>query len=387
MSSRGKIYVDYLSWLSPISAKRILLLFIISLLVLEVLLRLVNPQYSRTAVSSLHGIRTLVQQSIEYPGSKIVAVGDSTLMGGGVYDHDKTVMGLLSKSLNSEPHLFNLAIPAGDTTTSTVILDKIKKLGIKNIDQVIIEILPSKFFVQEPGAYTSKNAANETLIDLQKYIPELNFTAFGLDVPNLSLNEKVEVLAQWMLGNISMLYRHRDFFRTEYIGNYPVFWLANVLIPRFIIERLFPGKSEGTNRLGARLDDYPYKPKISGDYDNSKPIFTPHFQGDYLEKSLRIAKEISSNPPIILAFPIHYEFGRVGQEKRKYTLKALDQLHEYLNNLATSTGSKLMFVASENFQAPELWTRTSAHFNSEGSALIWKSLKPSFCQLYPSTCK
>jgi len=387
MSSRRNIYVDYLGWLNPASAKRILILFLIGLLVAELCLRILNPQYSRTAVSSLHGTRAIFQQAIEYREAKIIAVGDSTLVGGGVYDHNKTVMGLLANALETKPRLFNLAVPGGDATTSTLLLDSVKKAGVKNVERVIIEVIPSKFRVYEAGAVTSKDTAKATAESLQRYIPFINPQAFGLDVPKLPYTDQFEVAAEWMLGNLSMLYRHRDFLRTEYVGNYPALWFVGTLIPRPMLARLFPSKAEGTNRLAARTDDFPFKPEFVSEPNSRLPRFTPHTQGDYLEQAVAIAKNISSKPPIILSFPTHYEYDQINTEQRHYYLRSLQEYKHYLETVAAQSGSELVVIPSEKFQAPELWTRTPAHFNARGSMVIWKMMQPQLCSLYPSTCK
>jgi hypothetical protein len=386
MSSRKHLYVDYLSWLAPGAIKRILLIFIIGLIILELFWRGFSPHYTRTAVSSLHGIRTILQELSESKKEKVIGVGDSTLLGGGVFSHNDTFMGHFSTILNqkeSKFELFNLSAPGGDTVTSALILDAIKTENIRNIDRVIIEVLPSKFFSYD-GKPTSKYQSLNTVIELQNFVPFIRPSYFDLDVPLLSYPQRVEAYAQWWSGDLSMLYRHRDFLRTEVLGNYPIYWLIGKLLPRSLISRVFPEKSKGLNRLAARADDFPFnseKIKRSSNIDSVNFLeFTPHYQGDYLEQALAIAKSISAKPPIILSFPIHYEFNSPSQVARNNTLKVLNEFNQYLSAVAEDTGSMLMFVDSESFQSPSLWTRTEAHFNAVGHLKIWESLKEKLCQ-------
>ena len=392
MSSRKELYVDYLSWVSSKAAKRILILFFLCLILLEILWRGLSPQYPRTAISSLHGIRTILQEVIASPSSKIVAFGDSTLLGGGVYDHNKTVMGLFSQALISKKRLFNLAIPSGDIVTSTLLLDSLKTAKVKNIDRVILEVLPWKFMGSDREKINPKETSLSTVSELQRYVPFIQPQLFDLQLPKIPYNQHVENYSQWWLGNISMLYRHRDFLRTEVLGNYPIFWALGNLTPLQLRARLFPAKAQGLNRLAARADDSPFKAETSklNSFLPSAEIknkFTPHAQGDYLEKAIKIAKKISVNPPIIISFPIHYEYSKITEVQRQKYFSSLRELREYLENIASQTGSELMFIDSADFQAPQLWTRSLAHFNIDGHEKIWKILQPNLCKFYNTICK
>lgn len=386
-SSRRGIYVSYFRWLPRVSVKRILLFFFVGLALLEVGFRIAAPQYSRIAVSALHGSRAILQQAIASDERKIIGVGDSTLLGGGVYDHQDIVMGKLSQALDDPWRSFNLALPGGDTVSSTVMLDAMEKANVAKIDRVIIEVLPSKFLVSETGQKTSAYAASGTIYELQRFVPFIDPQKFGLDIAALPRTEAVEAKAQWRLGNLSMMYRHRDFLRIEYIGNYPAFWTVSALIPRSILMRLFPERGKGTNRLAARMDDFPYERAYAEDTNGNPPVFTPHVQGDYLEQAIAIAKRISAKPPIIFSFPIHYEYDRITQQEREGYLQALQELKAYLETVASHTGSELMFVPSREFQNPDLWTRTRAHFNAKGHQKIWQMFQSEFCRLYPVTCR
>src|SRR5438067_8941066 len=141
MESRKRLYTNYFDWLTPDSARRILLALGVAMIVGEMSLRLFQWQPPRTAVCSLHGIRTIYQQALDYKGQKVICVGDSTLMGGGVYEHDLIVMGQISKVLKSGPRIFNLAVPSGDITSSAVMLDSLRRAKIKDVERVIIEIM------------------------------------------------------------------------------------------------------------------------------------------------------------------------------------------------------------------------------------------------------
>ena len=392
MSSRREIYIDYLSWVSTKAAKRILILFVLCLILLEIFWRGLSPQYPRTAISSLHGIRAILQEAIASPHAKILAFGDSTLLGGGVYDSHKTVMGLFSQFLVPETRLFNLAIPGGDTVTSTLLLDSIKTAKVKNIDRVIVEVLPWKFMVSQPEQFSPKEASLTTAIELQRYVPFIQPQVFGLQLPKISYSQRIENYSQWWLGNISMLYRHRDFLRTEFLGNYPIFWLLGSLTPKELRARLFPAKAQGLNRLAARADDLPFDGETSELNASLNPAivnnkFTAHTQGDYLEKAIEIAKQINPYPPIIVSFPIHYEYSKLKEVERQRYLSSLKELREYLERVAAKTESELMFIDSKDFQDPQLWTRSLAHFNSQGHEKIWRILQPALCNSANIICE
>jgi hypothetical protein len=388
MSSRRDKYVNYLNAFSPAAAKHTIIFFITGLIFLEIFWRGFSPAYVRTALSSLHGIRTIHQQLGDSRKNKIIGVGDSTLLGGGVNSNANTFMGYLSYELNSKKpnfDVFNLAVPGGDTATSLLLLDSIRMSEIKAIDRVIIEVIPFKFFSYDSNPIL-KSSSLATITELQNFVPFIRPELFGLDVPTVSYIKKIEAYAQWWLGNISSLYRNRDFFRTEIVGNYPIYWLINNVLPRSLINKVFPAKSQGLNRLAAHADDFPFSHENIKKSPHTKPDnfakFTPHDQGDYLEKAIAIAKNISAKPPIIIAFPIHYEYDSPDEAHKSSILSALAEFENYVNNISQKTGSELIFIDSKAFQSPDLWTRSIAHFNASAHRKIWKAAKKQLCQSY-----
>ncbi len=377
LAGRGGTYRDYLRGLGPASARRVLLGLVLCLLAAEVGLRLAPPRYGRTAISSLHGVRAIMQQALEDGGRKIIAVGDSTLAGGGVARDDRTVAGRWQDSLPAGTRLYNLAAPGGDTTTSLLLLDALRQEKIAGVERVVIEVLPGKFFTDEKTDTTPNDAAVASIEELRRYIPDARPDAWGLPGKSPAPGERAERRAQWDLGRASALYRHRDFFRTDLTGNYPIYWLIGRTLPRSLMARLFPAKAQGTNRLAARSDDFPYDPAaVPASGGGGRVRFTPHAQGDYLEKCLEVAREISPRPPVILAFPIHYEYSHPDDAERASLLAAFGACDDYLTQLARRTGSELITVRSEPLQDPRWWTRSSAHFNAEGSARVWQAIEP-----------
>ena len=208
VSSRRKTYRDYLGFLSPQRAKRVLWMLGFGLLALEGAARLYDPHYERTAGNSLHGVRAIYQQALDDPAPKILAFGDSTLVGGGVYAHEQTVIGQMERELRG-PRLYNLAMPGGDTTSTTLLLGAIEKRPIPDVDRVIIEVLPSKFMVSSPGQATGKLGAQAAWEELERFIPSVDAAAYDLPLPARTLSQRVETAAQWQLGRTSHFYRHR----------------------------------------------------------------------------------------------------------------------------------------------------------------------------------
>lgn len=376
-SGHEGIYRDYLSGIGAASARRILVLLLVSLLLAESVLRLAQPRYRRTAISSLHGIRAIMQQVLDDRGRKIIAVGDSTLAGGGVAQDDQIIAGRWQNTLPAGVHFYNLAAPGGDATTSLLMLDVLQRAHVIGAERVVIEVLPSKFFTDEKTEATPRNSAAATIEELQRYVPDIRPETWGLPGKHLSNGERLEGWTQWKLGQLSLLYRHRDFFRTGLTGNYPIYWLIGRTLPRSLMARAFPAKAQGTNRLAARADDFPYDsaavPSSPGGY---RTRFAPHLQGDYLEKCVALAQSISRRPPIILVFPIHYEYGHPEEAERASILTALSDFKSYLEQMAQRTRSDLILVPSESFQQARWWTRSVAHFNAEGSERIWRVIEP-----------
>lgn len=383
MSSRDSKYREYFSFVPPSSAKRILAFVGILALAGELTVRLFPPTYNRTAVSSLHGIRTLFQMAVEDPAPKILAFGDSTLVGGGVNDYSHTVMGRFAHFNKSGNKVFDLAVPGGDVMTSLELLDALKQKHVRNVDRVILEVLPAKFVVNSPTGATSKDASQESSNDLAHFLPFIRPTEFGLAKPHLTFTEWVEAYNEYNLGNFSMLYRHRDYLRTHTVGNYPIFYAISHFTPASIRSRLFPAKAQGTNRLSAQSDDYPYDKSIGKPTTSPLYYFTPHVQGDYLEKAIDAAYAISAKPPVIVSMPFHYEYDKINAAQRASFLRAFNDLHLYLKDLAARKNCVLAYVPSERLQAPNLWTRTRAHFNSAGSERVWRAIRPELCTIYP----
>ena len=177
-------------------------------------------------------------------------------------------------------------------------------------------------------------------------------------------------------ARFSRLYQHRDFFRTNLTGNYPIYWFIGKVLPRSLMARLLPSKAQGTNRLAARSDDFSYDPASVPASTGHRVRFTEHTQGDYLEKCLVLARSLSARPPVILAFPTHYEYNHPDEAERRDDLTALADFKDYLDSVAQRTESMLIFVPSEPFQNPGWWTRSFDHFNVEGSARVWEAIEP-----------
>ena len=380
VSSRRKIYRDYLGFLTPARAKRVLWMLGLGLICAEGAARIFDPHYERTAGNSMHGVRAIYQQALDDPAPKILAFGDSTLVGGGIYAHQKTIMGRMEADLKNV-HLYNMALPGGDATSTTLLLGAIKKRPIANVDRVIIEVLPSKFTVGKPGEATSKFASQDAWKELERLIPSVDANAYALPQPRRTLSERVETEAQWQLGRFSHFYRHRDFLRTEEVGNYPMFWFAGKLLPGSVKARLFPDRAQGTNRLAARINDRNFVPNTKKQLDK-KRYFSPHVQGDYLIKSVELAKTISAKPPIILAQPWHYEYSNLTPAAHQIAVQTAAQFEDYVRTVARQQGCELIIVPSREFQNPADWTATPAHTNVRGARKIWALMRPQICELY-----
>jgi hypothetical protein len=381
MSSRANIYKDYFSALAPMAAARVLLFFGLGVLAVEAAMNCVDPQYERTAVNSLHGVRAILQQALGDGQSKMLCFGDSSLVGGGIYRHDQTVAGYLAREIEG-PRVYNLALPGGDNLTSALLLDQLRLKKISNVDRVVIETLAAKWLATSPSESQAAPKSVESCKELQRLIPGLGLQDWGIDVEPLGRTESIEIAAQWQLGRYSKLYRHRDYFRTEVIGNYPAFWVAGRLIPRSILSRLYPEKARGTNRLAARMDDFDFDAADAKPASGGNVSFSGEEERKYLLKAISTARSISRNPPIILAFPLHFEFQVLGAETRRSYLNAVQEFEADLKNIAADTGSELMVVRSEEFQNPAYWTVTPFHFNAVGARKIWEMLRPQFCRLY-----
>ncbi len=381
VSSRRKIYRDYLGFLSPQRARRVLWMLGCGLLAAEGAARIFEPRYERTAGNSLHGVRAIYQQALDDPAPKILAFGDSSLVGGGIYAHQKTVIGRMESDLKN-PHVYNLALPGGDTTSTTVLLGAIGKRPIPNVDRVIIEVLPSKFLVATPGGATKKMGAQNAWEELERFIPAADAAAYDLPLPPRLLSERVETEAQWQLGRYSHFYRHRDFLRTEAVGNYPMFWFISKVLPRSVMARLYPAKAKGTNRLAARINEYNFVPDTKSPPVGAKYYFSPRVQGDYLNKSIELAKAISAQPPLILAQPWHYEYNPITPAARAASMEAAAQFENYVRAVAREQKCELVLVPSRSFQDPADWTATPAHFNARGARKVWAAMRPQVCALY-----
>lgn len=383
-SSRQSIYVDYLIWLPEAGARRVLIGLALSVLVLEGLARVKDPAYPRTAISSLHGVRAIAQQVLDDPGPKALAFGDSTLLGGGVSDPNRTVLGLFVNA-SADCNLgrtYNLAVPGGDSTTSALLFEGLARQNLSNVKTVYIESFPSKFINWAGAKVNPSTVAEESQNELQHYLPILNPEGMGLPRAKMDLSQRVEVKAEWYLGEISRFYRHRDLARTEVMGNYPVFWAIGALTPPAIRMKVV---GRGTNRLGANLEDFPFIPEDRKKVPGGRPRLAAQDQERYLRLIVRQAHKIGAKP-VLLAFPTHTAYLELNPEQERQLQEALDGYEKLMVRIAHEEHAELLLVPSRDFQDPSLWTRTVAHFNRAGSQKIWQLLRPRWCAIAGCKC-
>ena len=382
ISTRHLTYRDYTADVSPRLAVWILAVFVAALLAAEAAARVFPPRYERTAICSLHGLRTLFQEAADDPEPKIVAVGDSTLVGGGVYDDHLTVMGRMETALNQGPKIYNLALPGGDTSTSLVVLNALQRAHVRQVQRVLIEVLPGKFIVDAPATATPRDSSRLVMDEIDRLIPFARPAAYDLPHRDRPYTDRVETALEFGLGHVSALYHNRDYFRTQYLGNYPSFWLLAHILPQRLKSRIFPAKAQGTNRLAARMDDYPFDPNTAQTIPKQTPRFTPRGEGDYLQEAITVSRAISGKPPLIVVFPVHYDYNRLTPAQRAAYIRELGSFNTYILQIGLQTGSDVVAVNSPNFQNPHLWTATAAHFNAQGSAAVWNDIKPEICHFF-----
>jgi len=200
----------------------------------------------------------------------------------------------------------------------------------------------------------------------------------------MNIQQRVETSLEYQLGMFSALYLHRDWLRTQYMGNYPAFWLLGKIVPQSMRDSLLSTKGAGTNRLAARMDDHPFDKSSHSKIDDSVgPSFSQHQEGDSLEQAITVARSISKREPIIVIFPMHYEYNQLTDKQNSGYILALEQLYAYITAIGQKNNCKVMIIKSKDFQQPEYWTRTPAHFNVPGSARVWESLRDGILKLYP----
>ena len=360
------------------------LLLLGALLVAESILRATTHRDGRTAISSLHGFRIILQQALADHGERIMAVGDSTLAGGGVARDDQIIAGRWKNALPPSIRFYNLTAPGGDTTMSLLLLDTLQREHVAAVRRVVIKVLLGKFYADRPTGIMPTGSAAATVKELQRCVTDLRPDFWSLLGKDCSSDKRLEARVQWELGKLSVLCRHQDFFRTSLTGNYPIYWLIGKSLPRLLMARLFPSEAHGSNGLAARLDDFSYDPANAPAAIEHAPRFTERTQGDYLEKCVALARQISAQLPVILVFPAHYECNRCDEAERRGDLEALAAFKTYPDSVAQRTGSVLSFVPSESFRNPRWWTRSLDHFSAEGSARIRESIEPRVRVLTPA---
>jgi hypothetical protein len=205
-------------------------------------------------------------------------------------------------------------------------------------------------------------------------VPDLAIAPLGLDAPPLSLPERVEVQSQWTLSKTSRLFRHRDWARTEIMGNYPVFWAIGAVMPKKILKAVLSSKADGANRLGANVKDADFDPAVLKKAERQDAAFAPEDQSSHIRKCIAAARAMGAKP-ILLCFPMHVEAYDVSPSARQALYEAVQQFERHIQQLAKEESTDVLLCLSEEFQEPSLWTRTPAHFNGRGARAIWEYLR------------
>ena len=366
------VYRDFTGPLSPRVAGLCLLAILCALVAGETLCRLIPHRYARTPISSLHGIRAIYQEALADPHPKDIAVGDSTLIGGGVHDHNSIFLQQIQRDLPGI-HIYNLAQPGGDNLTGSMILRALARDHVPNVDRVIIEVLPGKF-IGKVGEAPQKPSWDGTPGELIRFLPQAGAAQPGLPPHITPIHERVQSWLEYKAGVASALYARRDFFRIEYAGNYPIFYLINVALPDRLKRRVLSGSFRGTNRFGARVEDYPYAG--SSVTESGRFYFDYAKQGPWLADELAAAGRFSKRPPIVIVNPVHYEYDRLDPAAARSYEKALRDTVEACRTLCARTGATLFVVDSTQFQDPSLWFLTRTHFNEKGHAQIYRQIGP-----------
>lgn len=370
-SRRSPTYREYFGDVSRESAARVLWLMVGLILCIELGARMARPVHERTPIDSMHGIRWLFEEANLDAGPKVIAVGDSSLLGGGVHDHDRIVMGRLARSPGLGRRVFNFGVPGGDCSTSALLLDALNRTHAANVERVIIEVLPNKLFATTADGL---GPTSSSIAELSAFVPEIRPEVIGVQVPPPSLPQRVESELQYNIGMVSAAYRARDGAKIEEVGNYPSFWLVGQLLPASLRVRLLSTKGTATNRFGARLDDGAFEPASR---DVGFPVaFAALPQARFLRSAIESAIKISGHPPVIVQMPFHYEFTALSDAETAQTLRTLDMVTAELQGVCDRTGSTMITVDSRSFQDPRYWTRTAAHPSALGHAEIWRRYGP-----------
>lgn len=383
MSDDRYTYIEYTRGISPRAAGFVLVGLLCTFICAELFLRITPPPYARTAGCSLHGFRTLFELALRDNRPKIIAVGDSALVGAGIFKDEETFLGRMNDEIGNKIKIYNLAVPGGNTTSSLMILDALEQENVKNVDRVLIEVLPGKFIAKAPGQTYSLELQQQVFDELQRFLPMIRPDYWKLPHKSMSMQQRLETYLEYQFGMASAVYLNRDWLRTQYLGNYPAFWVLGNIIPQGVRDRLFGAKGAGTNRLAARMNDHPFVGYIRTEEDSSVvPTFNPHYEGDSLKQAIAIARRIGKKEPIIVVFPMHYEYNRLTSAQKVAYILAMKQLYDYISELGRTDKCQVMIVRSEDFQQAEYWTRTPAHFNVLGSSRVWESLKDGINKLY-----